>query len=223
MSPTRRIVVGAIATAMLSGCAIGAQPEPTPSPEQPFALAISDEAVIEALGPVPADEETSPERLAAFRETEADRAWRGISSLYPDAVRATAEPTYLPAAEAAAARKTCLAEQGLELPEGGTDDQALVKASTLAAYACQQRFADERGPGLSERQVAYLYDYQTKFVLPCYAEKGHTVTRPPITRDEYIAQWPFQNWTPEPSDIDVMTIEYDQLNLMCPGVPDEWN
>ena len=223
MSLTRTIAVGVIAAALLSGCATGAEPAPAPSPEQPFALAISDEAVLEALGPIPASEEPSPERLAAFRQVQSDRGWAGISSQYPDAVRATAEPVYLPAAEAADARTACLAEQGLELPEGGTDDQALVKASSLAAYACQQKFVDDRGPGLSERQVGYLYDYQTQFVLPCYEQKGHAVTVPPIARDQYVATWPFQNWGPEPSDIDMMTVEYDQLNLMCPAVPEEWD
>jgi len=223
MRLTRTIVVGVIAAAVLSGCAIGAAPEPTPSPEQPFALAISDEAVLEALGPLPADEEPSAERLAAFRHLQADRAWQGISSQYPDAVRATAEPTYLPGAEAETARKACLADQGLELPVGGTDDQALVKANSLATYDCAQRFVDDRGPGLSERQVAYLYDYQTQFVLPCYDENGHPSTIAPIARDQFVATWPFQNWGPYPSDIDMMTVAYDQLNLMCPAVPDAWD
>ena len=222
MSMTRTtVVVVALAVVLLSGCTTAAAPEP--SPTQPFALAIPDEAVREALGPIPADEETSPERLAAFRQVLADRAWAGISSRYPDAVRATAEPTYLPYADAAAARTSCLADQGLELPEGGTDDQALVKASSLAAYACQQKFVDERGPGLSEKQAAYLYDYQTQFVLPCYKEKGHPVTKAPIPRDEYIAKWPYQFWVPEPSNVDTMSLEFDQLNLMCPAVPDEWS
>ena len=223
MSFTRTILVGLIAAALLSGCAIGAEPEPSPSPEQPYALAISDEAVLEALGPLPADEETSPERLAAFRQSQSDRAWLAVSLQYPDAVRVTEKPTYLPSAEARAAADTCLAESGSELPEGGTDDQSLVEAHVVAQYVCQQRFVDDRGPGLSEKQVAYLYDYQTQFVLPCYEEKGHPATTPAIPRDEYIAKWPFQYWAPEPSKIDMMTVEYDQLNLMCPAVPDEWN
>ena len=212
-----------MAAGLLSGCAIGTEPEPAPSPEQPFALAISDEAVLEALGPLPADEETSPERLAAFRQVQSDRAWKSISTMYPDAKRATAEPTYLPSAEAVAAWRACLSDQGLDLPEGGTDDQALIKANALATYDCQQRFVDERGPGLSERQVAYLYDYQTQFVLPCYEHEGHAATTAPIARDQFIATWPFQNWGPYPSGIDVMTVDYDQLNLVCPAVPDEWN
>lgn len=110
MRLTRTIVVGVIAAAVLSGCAIGAAPEPTPSPEQSFALAISDEAVLEALGPLPADEET-----------------------------------------------------------------------------------------------------------------GHPATTPPISRDQFIATWPFQGWGPIPSKTDMMTVAYDQLNLMCPAVPDAWD
>lgn len=222
MSWSRTIPVVVLAVALLGGCVAG-EPETSPTPTQPFALAISDEAVREALGPIPANEEPSPERLAAFRQTMSDIGWAGISSQYPDAVRATEEPTYLPRAEAAAAADACLAETGLELPEGGTDDTALVEASVIAGYVCNQRFVGEEGPGLSEKQAAYLYDYQTRFVLPCYEQQGHPVTTAPIARDEYIAKWPFQYWSPEPSRLDPGTVEYDQLNLVCPGVPDEWN
>ena len=222
MSCTRNLFVAALGVLLVAGCSAPASPAPSPTPTQPFALAIDPAAVLEELGPLPPFEEPSPERLAAYRQTVADLAWASVSSSYPDAVRFTGQPTYLPNTEANAAARACLAEQGLELPEGGTDDQALVKASTLARYTCTQQFVDEGGPGLSETQAAYLYDYQTAFVLPCYEDTGHPVVTPPIDRDDYIAKWPFQYWSPVPSRIEMMTLEYDQLELMCPAVPEEW-
>ena len=207
----------------LAGCTAAPQPEPSPTPTQPFALAIDPADVLDALGPLPPDEPPSAERMAAFRQTLSDVAWNAISSSYPDAERYTGPATYLPDAQVNTAVENCVAQQGLALPEGGTSDEALVKASSLARYVCAQQFVVERGPGLSERQVAYLYDYQTEFVLPCYSEKGYPVLTPPIARAEYVAKWPFQYWSPEPSRIDAMGVEYDQLNLMCPAVPEEWD
>ena len=215
--------VAALVLLALAGCTAAPQPEPSPTPTQPFALAIDPDVVLDALGPLPPDEPPSAERMAGFRQTLSDMAWNAISSSYPDAVRYTGPATYLPDAQVNSAVEDCVAQQGLALPEGGTSDEALVKASSLARYVCTQQFVVERGPGLSERQVAYLYDYQTEFVLPCYSEKGYPVLTPPIARAEYVAKWPFQYWSPEPSRIDAMGVEYDQLNLMCPAVPEEWD
>jgi len=204
----------------LAGCT--AATPPSPSLTQPFALAIDHDAVVDALGPLPPDEVPGAERLAAFRRAIADLAWKAISASYPDAERYAGPVGYLPDAAVAPAIAGCVAARGPALPEGGTDDEALAKAAALTQYACSQQFVRESGPGLSAEQVGYLFDYQARFVLPCYAEKGHPALVQPIPRDEYVANWPFQSWSPEPSGVDVMTVEYDQLELMCPSVPDEW-
>ncbi|MET4582098.1 hypothetical protein ABIE21_001588 [Conyzicola nivalis] len=211
MRLTRTIVVGVIAAAVLSGCAIGAEPEPTPSPEQPFALAISDEAVLEALGPLPADEEFTPEQQNDFVQRSAEFHWTNVARGYPDAVR----PEVVEIDRTTGGNPAALACQQAST---GTPQEV-----AIAVYVCARQHVTIPDGTLSERQVAYLYDYQTRFVLPCYEEKGHAATIAPIDRDEFIATWPFQNWGPYPSDIEIGTVAYDQLNLMCPAVPDEWD
>ena len=211
MRVTRTIIVGAFAAALLSGCAIGAEPEPTPPPEQPFALAISDEAVLEGLGPLPANEEFTPEREDDFVQRSADSHWSSVVRAYPDSVRPEV---------AEIDRTSGGSPAALECQQASTGTPQEV---AIAGYVCARQHVTIPNGTLSERQVAYLYDYQTQFVLPCYETTGHAATTPPIPRDQYIATWPFQNWGPYPSDIDMMTVEYDQLNLMCPAVPDEWD
>ena len=211
MRLTRTIVVGVIAAAVLSGCAIGATPEPTPSPEQPFALAISDEAVLEALGPLPADEVFTREREDDFVQRSADSHWSSVTRDFPDSVR----PDVAEIDRAAGGNPAAV-----ECQQASTGTPQEV---AIAGYVCARQHVTIPNGTLSEKQVAYLYDYQTQFVLPCYEETGHPATTPPISRDQFIATWPFQGWGPIPSKIDMMTVAYDQLNLMCPAVPDEWD
>ena len=211
MRCARTIPAVVVAVILLSGCSAAATPDPAPSPTQPFALAISDEAVREALGPIPGDEEFTPERVNDFVERSADFHWAGVVRGYPGSVRPeVAEIDRMTGGNPAA----------LECQQAATGTPQEV---AIAGYVCARQHVTVPNGTLSERQVAYLYDYQTQFVLPCYEEKGHPNTTAPIARDEYIASWPFQQWAPRPSNLDMMTVEYDQLNLMCPGIPEEWD
>lgn len=100
------------------------------------------------------------------------------------------------------------------LPMSG---HALGVAERLVWYRC---YAEHPVDPMSSDQIAtadqleYLYDYYTRWVIPCIASTGREVVAIP-TRSEYLADDSFQ-WTPYGSVSQYPTpVEYNELVRKC--------
>jgi hypothetical protein len=223
------VVAAGLAVIALSGCTapsatVSSTPEPTPT--QAFALRISHDEVLEKLGPPPPNVPLTPERTEQLRVSASDRAWKYFSSRNPGVPRPDiAVVEYVDPARYFAVIEECVAAHGATLPADGSADYAANDAYDLASYECGVQYPAQTQNTLSEKQAGYLYDYWTGFVVPCHEEAGYPGGTEPPTRDYFVAHWPYQDWAPtalkggEP----MMGLEMDQLELMCPGVPAEFN
>jgi hypothetical protein len=63
--------------------------------------------------------------------------------------------------------------------------------------------------------LGYLYDYFTKFLVPCYEANG-IENVPAPTRAEFVSLWPNQNWYPSMGDVPMGSEMENQLNAACP-------
>jgi len=192
----------------LAGCTFVA-PQPTPEPEEPYS--IDQAAVLEVLGAVPEGEPMTPERTADFITRSLDRQWEGVVAQYPDAIRPEVAAEVINDVNGEAFR-ACMAPV-----EGGG------RESALAAYICSARFPSAPSGMLTHDQAGYLYDYWTGFVMPCYAENGYPLEQSPPARADFVAEWPFQNWSPRPTSLggEELIAAFEELDLLCPSVVDE--
>lgn len=174
--------------------------------QEPYA--IDHSTVVEALGAVPEGEPMTPERTAEYIERFLDQQWQLVSVPYPDAMRPNVAPDNPPNGTV----NDCVTAAS------GTPEQA-----AIARYVCMARFPSPPSSMLSHEQAAYIYDYWTGFVTPCYFNNGYDVQSPPPARDTFVAEWPLQHWAPVPvSDGEMVNGEaYDELEALCPGIPDE--
>ena len=180
-------------------------PERTATP-QPYA--IDQRAVAEALGPVPEGEPMTPERAADFIQRFQDYRWELVAQSYPHAVR--------PAV-------TVVDTTGSGVTACVSDGSMMVEEVALSDYVCFAQNPPVPPAALSDEQAAYLYDYWTGFVVPCYAENGYEMEQQPPSRDYFVTHWPFQNWSPRPSTLggkEIIDI-YQQLDGLCPSTPEE--
>jgi hypothetical protein len=221
------VVAAGLAVVALTGCTTSAATvSPTPEPTQAFALRISPDDVLEKLGPPPPNVPLTPERTEQLGVSASDQAWKQFSSRHPDVPRPDiAVVEYVDPARYFAVIEECVAARGATLPADGSADYAANVANDLASYECGVQYPAQTKNTLSEEQAGYLYDYWNEFVVPCHDEAGYPGGSEPPTRDYFVAHWPYQGWAPialkggQP----MMGLEMDQLELMCPGVPDEFN
>jgi hypothetical protein len=196
---------------------------PTPSPTQAFALRIATDDVVAELGPMPAHAEPTPERLERLRQIAQERAWAGLARQYPGMPRPDAALVeYVEPGDGLTRGQRCIAERGAELPADGSADGPQLQANAVATYVCGVQYPTRMRGLLTEEQTAYLYDYWTGFVLPCFEEVGTPSTAKPPTREYFIDNWPYQDWAPSPTDEGqpLTFLATDQLDLMCPATPD---
>jgi hypothetical protein len=200
----RTLPAVALVLLALAGCTFVA-PEPTPQPEEPYS--IDQAAVVEALGEVPEGEPMTPERTADFIQRFQDYRWQLVARSYPEAVR----PAVTVVDTTGAGASACMSD-GQMLEEGSLSD-----------YVCLAQNPPVPSAALSDDQAGYLYDYWTGFVMPCYHENGYDAEFPPPTRDEFVARWPFQEWSPRPSNLggEELIAAFAELDALCPSAPDE--
>jgi hypothetical protein len=231
MSSTRTLaaaVLGVLLAAALSACTIpspggATEATPTPSPTQAFALRIAPDDVVAELGPVPPYAEPSPERLEHLRRLAEERAWAGLSRQYPGMPRPDAALVeYVEPGQGLARVQRCIAERGAELPADGSADGSQLEANALATYVCGVQYPTRMQGLPTEEQTAYLYDYWTGFVVPCFADVGTPSAGEPPTREYFVENWPYQDWSPTPRDggQPLTFLAIDQLDLMCPTTPE---
>ena len=196
------LVAGALALALLSGCASSDPVEP------PAASATADpDAVVSIempdLGPSPAPDELTEEQREALRMGYQDQFWQNVVAQYPDAVR-PADPFtgYTAADDMQDALNACYVSQGLTLgttidAEGNSSPggaEAGTEQESIGMFLCHAKITGPTQPP-NDAQLGYIYDYLTEFLVPCYEANGIENPAPP-TREEFIANWPNQNWFP---------------------------
>jgi hypothetical protein len=189
----------------LAGCTFVGPMEQKPERE-PYAIREGD--VLAILGEVPESEPMTPEREADFITRFQDFRWSIVTLSYPDAVRPAVTVT-----DTTGAGVTACISDGLESSE----------QVALADYVCFAQNPPVPDAMLSPAQAGYLYDYWTGFVVPCYTEHGYQITADPPARDRFVAEWPFQNWSPtlpnQGGEAAVAAVA--ELEQFCPGVPEE--
>jgi hypothetical protein len=117
----------------------------------------------------------------------------------------------------------CLAEDGIEVRRIVSDGDGyrlmvrrgyeLDDATQFLWYRCFAHNPPSAGVASAE-QLAYLWDYYARWVIPCITDKHYELNRLP-TRDQFLATRPFQ-WTPYGALTDTVgDTEYSTLVAQC--------
>jgi hypothetical protein len=229
MRTTRTLALSALVAVLLSGCVPAGAPTPgAPTPAAPGsptaasapAYPIDMDAVRAELGPVP-DVPPSPAELASDRRRLADEQWANALASFPGLARPDAE--FVEALDSAeqAVRVAACADAASESARNaaGTTDPAAIR---VAQYVCGVQYPVATGGGISDVQTAYVYDYWTGFVLPCYDAAGYDVSGAVPTKEDFVAAWPNQGWAPWNAVADGPPLDVlDELDIPCPAVLDE--
>jgi hypothetical protein len=198
--------VVALVLLALAGCTFV---EPTGDEPESEPYSIREGAVLAELGEVPESEPMTPERAADFIARFQDYRWTIVTRSYPDAVRPAVTVVDTTGADVA----SCMS------------DGVLSEQSALSDYVCLAQNPPVPRAMLSDDQAGYLYDYWTRFLVPCYEANDHPIDESPPARNDFVARWPFQEWSPRPSTAggeDVIAA-YAELEQFCPGAPEEFN
>jgi len=201
--PTAGVAVAALlALGLLSGCAsTGADTPPaasaTADPDAVVSIEMPD------LGPSPAPDELTDEQREALRLERQDDHWQSVAQQSPDAVRPVVDfAGYTADDDLQDALNECYLSKGLTLgimiDEEGNESPGGVESSTqkgaIDIFVCNSLIVGAYQPP-NDAQLGYIYDYPTEFLVPCYEANGIENPAPP-TREEFVANWPNQNWFP---------------------------
>ena len=194
----------------LAGCVTAApgatgSPTRTPTPS-PTPLAVS--VPMPDLGPSPAPVSLTPEQTEQLRVQARDSAWQGVLTQYPDAVRPDVPfDGYLDAADEMTVMSACYTQHGVPISNGyaigakkgdpptSVGGEASNEHQAIGLYFCTAEHPGRpTGPPTTE-QLSWMYDYLTRFLVPCYEANGLSVPPAPSKQD-FVTKWPNQNWFP---------------------------
>ena len=213
----------------LAGCTLmapGSAGSATPDPEPHATIEPSD--VLAALGAVPPDPQLTDELLDDYFDRWLDWQWDNLTRTYPDAVR----PQVAEIARATGSNPAGTACQdearsaGAVAQEASASDpaaqQAAARQSAVDVFVCSVEYPSLPNGTLSRDQARYLYDYWTRFVLPCYAAAGYPDDSTPPSREFFADNWPFQNWAPQPARGSATAGDtlLDDAQADCPAIPE---
>ena len=207
--PAAALVLLALVGCTLAGCTLVAPGSVNAGSvdkgESPVS-AIDQSAVTEALGAIPPFEDPTPARTADYNARFADEQWTAVVVNYPDAQRPDVE----------ALDPVDDEEPINECRKAVTGDGV---TAAVAQYSCYVRHPTVPRGVLSYDQAAYLYDYWTRFVLPCYADHGFAPVSDPPSRDDFATAWPFASWRPNPlrSGQPPTDPEHQLVESLCPS------
>ncbi len=161
------------------------------------------------LGPSPAPAPQTPEQTEQLRLANADLAWKQVISEYPAAVRPSASfQGYISQATEVAVLTKCYTDHDVanypDYPVGakkgdkphGVVPEISNEEGAIGLYICQVEHPYPPTLPPTPEQLGWLYDYLTKFLVPCYQANGVT-NPPPPSREEFVAKWPNQGWYPD--------------------------
>jgi hypothetical protein len=220
-----------IAIPLFAGCSTGPAPAPEATPwPVPTASELAGSSAVTVpmpdLGPSPTPVPLTDADRESLRLAGLDAQWQAVTMTYPNAERPAVEFNgHLDEAARAAALAPCYTESGVTYSEGKDETGTVVgvspditdEASAVAIYVCDAAYPRAQVAPPSPEILGYLYDYLTQFVIVCYEANG--ITNPPApTREEFVTQWPNQNWFPM-IESDAGTASSEAINQACPLPP----
>jgi hypothetical protein len=218
MSALRLLPVAAMVVLALAGCTLtdagsGLASDRAATESSQQAVVIDQAAVLAELGPVPPDPEFTDEVVDDYVTRWLDWQWNNVLASYPDAVRPSVAEI-----ERSTGGNPRWTQCGDQARAAGLDPRAFA----IAAFVCSAEYPSVPYGTLSKDQARYLYDYWTRFVVPCYADSGYRDTSIPPTREFFAENWPFQNWSPSPSrgGVGAGGPDFDTVVANCPAMPE---
>lgn len=194
----------------LAGCA-AAPGKATGGPTgtgTPTPLAVS--VPMPDLGPSPQPASLTPQQTEALRVQARDAAWQSVLTQYPDAVRPDVPfDGYLDQADEMRVMSACFTQHGVPLgysypvgakkgdPPTGVGGEATDEQQSIGLYWCTVEHPGKPSSPPNAAQLSWMYDYLTRFIVPCYRANGITVPAAPSKQD-FVSKWPHQNWFPSP-------------------------
>lgn len=215
-------IVGVVA---LAGCWLSATDDGEPlDPDAALVRAVDPylrERVLLRLGAWPEGERLDRDALERLRLGAADERWAQLKYSYPQAERPEVEfDGYLHPDELYPAVHRCLVESGVRSEfshSGGIRWEISSEEDAIATYVCSTRYQREPVSGLTDEQVAYLFDYMVQFQAPCFAGLG-LVVPPGPSREEFVAAWPTPGWSPELALSATSQSFSEQVRESCPSL-----
>ncbi len=222
-----RLGRAAAVTALLlvvTGCtATPSEPAPTSS-SAATPMVIDLHQVRDELGAPPSEAAEDTDRRDRIYQHQVDSQWAEVLRRFPSAVRPTLPaPTYVDQTEQGLLINDCLTASGFDPvtvdPFGAVPwtSPAADEGAVVAYFDCYAHYPVSSGTP-SDEQLGYAYDYYTLYLQPCYVSHGIAV-EPAISREQYIAEWPYQNWYPSTGDAVLDEDETLLLNRDCPPQP----
>lgn len=227
-TPAALAAASVVVLAALTGCATADVAEPLASLEaSPLAVGIP----MPDLGPVPEPDPPLTEAESEAKRLEAaDQRWAWVLMDWPQAQRPP-DPfvSYITDDERVAVMTACFEDSGVPLERGyGTPDltgpvlsvsaQPETEAQAVAGFTCETAHPVKVvASDANEAELGWIYDYLTRFTVPCYEANGFR-NPPPPTRDEWVANWPQPCWFPTTGDGPPIDHELQAaLDEACPG------
>ncbi|KGJ78576.1 hypothetical protein GY21_06525 [Cryobacterium roopkundense] len=182
------------------------------------------------LGPSPPPEPLTPERIEEMRVADLEASWALVVGTYPDAVRPEATFVgFIDKDTTVSVLRECFEANGVPIDEGRSSpdlngpvtsigSSVATEAQAVGNFICHAQHPVKPMSAMSAAQLGYVYDYLTKFLVPCYASFG-IVNEPAPSREFFVENWPRQNWFPS-AFANEMSLEVDPaIEEHCP--PDE--
>jgi hypothetical protein len=193
----------------LTGCsaASGAPASRTPTPSAtPLAVSVPTPD----LGPSPQPTALSDAQAEQLRLAQRETSWQGVLAQYPNAVRPDVPfDGYLVQADEMTVMSACYKEHSVPVgygypigakkgdPPTSVGGEANNEQQAIGLYFCGAEHPGRPTAPLRPDQLAWMYDYMTEFLVPCYEAKGITVPPAP-SKQAFVSTWPNQNWFPSP-------------------------
>lgn len=181
------------------------------------------------LGPSPEPAPMTAEQTEQLRLQARDAAWKGVLAQYPHAVRPDVPfDGYLARADEMSVMSACYTAHGVPIgygyaigakkgdPPTSVGGEASDEKQAVGLYYCSVEHPGRPNPPPTPAQLSWMYDYFTRFLVPCYEANGISVPPAPSKQD-FVAKWPNQGWFPSPG----MTADADEdaaVERACPAL-----
>lgn len=141
-------------------------------------------AFFDEHGSFPPDEPYSPQRLDGAIAFEAGLASSRFQTAHPDAE----VPDVAFIALDDAARDACLGTPVVEDPWGGIEQYSTDLARAVIEYTCVIQYPPYPHMLATDRQIRFMYAFNTEYVLPCLEAHG-VLQAPAVSEDEFVATY----------------------------------
>ncbi|WP_167047114.1 hypothetical protein [Salinibacterium sp. ZJ454] len=221
--PRARLAIAVVILAVIgvAGCATRGTPASDPI-ETPAPLAVT--VPMPDLGPAPVRDRPADEQAETLRLAQLDSAWERVVAAHPNAVRPDVTfAGFVTSEQHTEVVSACFTEMavpfGLSTDADGTVNgmewTTDLEEHAVGAYVCQARHSTRPTGPPTDAQLAWMYDYLTQFLVPCYEANG--IENPPAPpREDFIAGWPNLGWFPGTGNLPTDTPKGMAVVEACP-------